>query len=37
MMDRLNKTTSENGMKIKTKKTRVMKISRVEGKEKLPR
>ena len=28
-MDRLNKTTKENGMKINTKKMKVMKISRV--------
>src|SRR6218665_1476033 len=34
MMDRLNKTTTEYGMKINTKKTKVMKISRVEGEEK---
>src|SRR6218665_3670457 len=34
IMDRLNKTTTEYGMKIKTKKTKVMKISRVEGEEK---
>src|SRR6218665_2292860 len=34
MMDRLNKTTTEHGMKINTKKTKVMKISRVEGEEK---
>jgi len=31
MMDRLNKTTTECRMKINTKKTKVMKISRVEG------
>jgi len=30
----LNKTTKEYGMKINTKKTKVMKISRAEGKEK---
>src|SRR6218665_1169241 len=34
MMDSLNKTTTEYGMKINTKKTKVMKISRIEGKEK---
>ena len=31
--DRLNKTTTEYGMKINTKKTKVMKISRVEEEE----
>src|SRR6218665_2763959 len=30
MMDRLNKTTTEYGMKINTKKTKVMKIRRIE-------
>src|SRR6218665_3363662 len=34
MMDRLNKTTTECGIKISTKKTMVMKISRIEGEEK---
>src|SRR6218665_3612587 len=34
MMDRLNKTTTEYGTKINTKKTKVMKISRIEGEEK---
>src|SRR6218665_1090003 len=34
MMDRLNKTTTEYGMQINTKKTKVMKIRRVEGEEK---
>jgi len=34
MMDRLNKTTTEYGMKINSKKTKIMKISRVEGEEK---
>ena len=33
MMDRFNKTTTEYGIKINTKKTKVMKISRV-GEEK---
>ena len=34
MMFRLNKTTTEYGMKINTKKTKVMKISRIKGEEK---
>src|SRR6218665_464230 len=34
MMDRLNKTTTEYGMKTNTKKTKVMKINRVEGEKK---
>jgi len=34
MMDRPNKTTTEYGMKINTKKTKVMNISRVEEEEK---
>jgi len=34
MMDSLNKTTTEYEMKINTKKTKVMKISRIEGEEK---
>ena len=34
MIDRLNKTTKEYGMKINTKKIKVMKISMVEAKEK---
>ena len=34
MMDRLYKTTTEYGMKTNTKKTKAMKISRVEGEEK---
>ena len=34
MMFRLNKTTTEYGMKINTKKTKVMKINRVEEEEK---
>jgi len=34
MMDSLNQTTTEYGMKINTKKTKVIKISRVEGEEK---
>jgi len=34
MMDRLNKTTTEYGMKINPKKTKAMKIIRVDGEEK---
>jgi len=34
MMDKLNKRTTEYEMKINTKKTKVMKISKIEGKEK---
>jgi len=34
MMFRLNETTTEYGMKINTKKIKVMKISRVEEEEK---
>ena len=34
MMDRLNKTSTEFGMKINTNKRKAMKISRVEGEEK---
>ena len=33
MMDRLNMTTKEYGMKINTKKMKVMKIHSVEGEE----
>jgi len=33
MLNRLNKTTTEYGMKINTKKTKVLKISMVEGEE----
>ena len=34
MMDRLNKITTECGLKINSKETKVMKLSRVEGEEK---
>ena len=34
MLNRLNKTTTEYGMKINTKKTKIIKISRVEGEKK---